>query len=305
MAPVMTRSQKNALKTVPVAPTTSTVEDISREVEQTDEVGLDEASRQLVLQGYIVNDIKPIRLLCDSGASVSFCAPEVYKRLRNPPPLHESSVEIVLGNGDVQDSMGYFKTQVILQSVPLDVTFYIMELPTSSFMAILGERFLFIRHRAILSIYDRSISFLVQEKDTTREPTRKQVSSVAVMQDRLPERTEVDQNEQLASLIGSKIPMIQESEAMMAPHVTQKHRDYSLIELVDSKRFEKIYKEHRNKRKDDEQGWLLMLSHKDIECTSDVQMIDHAEGGGERKLQPMDEVVGRGRVTTWCIYAIH
>eukprot|EP01050_Picozoa_sp_SAG11_P023894 SAG11_NODE_4939_length_1716_cov_3.914038_1_plen_152_part_00 len=85
--------------------------------------------------------------------------------------------------------------------------------------------------------------------------------------------------------------MIQESEAMMASHVTQKHCDYLLIELVDSKRFEKIYKEHRNKRKDDEQGqgWLLMLSHKDIECTSDVQMIDHADGGGERKLQPMEE----------------
>eukprot|EP01050_Picozoa_sp_SAG11_P044445 SAG11_NODE_21620_length_421_cov_2.015528_1_plen_59_part_01 len=59
-----------------------------------------------MIQGYIVNDIKPIRLRCDSGASVSFCAPEVYKRLRNPPPLYESSVEIVLGNGDVQDSMG-------------------------------------------------------------------------------------------------------------------------------------------------------------------------------------------------------
>eukprot|EP01050_Picozoa_sp_SAG11_P008571 SAG11_NODE_764_length_7290_cov_9.187596_7_plen_222_part_00 len=220
-----------------------------------------------MIHGYIVNGVKPTRLLCDSGASVSFCAPEVYKRLRNPPPPHESSVEIVLGNGDVQDSMGYFKTQVILQSVPLDVTFYIMELPTSSFMAILGERFLF-RHRAILSIYDRSISFLVQEKDPTREPTRKQVSSVAVMQDRLPKQAEEDQNEQLASLVGSKIPMIHESEAIMATHVTQKHRDHSLIEVVDSKRFEKIYKEHRYKREGDEQGWLLMLSHKEFECTS-------------------------------------
>eukprot|EP01050_Picozoa_sp_SAG11_P032281 SAG11_NODE_10419_length_833_cov_0.949591_1_plen_81_part_00 len=71
-----------------------------------------------------------------------------------------SKIEIVLGNGDVQQSQGSFTTKVILQSIPLDVTFYIMDLPSKSFAAILGETFMF-RHKAILNIYRRSISFAV------------------------------------------------------------------------------------------------------------------------------------------------
>ncbi len=102
-------------------------------------------SRQLVISGFVIGDKQPIRLLCDSGASVDFCAPEIYERLNPKPTLTPSKVEIVLGNGDIQESSESFKTQVILQSVPLDVTFYIMELPSKSFQAILGETFMF-RH---------------------------------------------------------------------------------------------------------------------------------------------------------------
>ena len=73
---------------------------------------------------------------------------------------------------------------MILQSIPLDVTFYIMDLPSKSFTAILGETFMF-RHKAILNIYRRSISFAVEEK-TSKEPVRKHVASVAAMVSQLP-----------------------------------------------------------------------------------------------------------------------
>ena len=59
---------------------------------------------------------------------MEFTTQEVYNRLRPKPKLVPSEIEIVLGNGDVQRSKGKFTTRVILQSIPLDVTFYIMEL---------------------------------------------------------------------------------------------------------------------------------------------------------------------------------
>eukprot|EP01050_Picozoa_sp_SAG11_P029900 SAG11_NODE_8609_length_995_cov_4.469866_2_plen_164_part_00 len=110
-----------------------------------------------------------------------------YDRLKPKPKLVPSEIEIVLGNGDVQRSKGKFTTRVIrLQSIPLDVTFYIMELPSKSFTAILGETFMY-RHKAILNIYNRTISFAVEELlRESKETTRKQVAGVATLLHQLP-----------------------------------------------------------------------------------------------------------------------
>eukprot|EP01050_Picozoa_sp_SAG11_P007389 SAG11_NODE_615_length_8197_cov_4.551426_3_plen_179_part_00 len=77
------------------------------------------ASRQLIISGYVIGYNQRIRMLCDSGASVDFCAPEVYERLNPKPELQPSKIEIGLGNGDIQKSSESFTMKVVLQSIPL------------------------------------------------------------------------------------------------------------------------------------------------------------------------------------------
>eukprot|EP01050_Picozoa_sp_SAG11_P001767 SAG11_NODE_81_length_17673_cov_7.702572_15_plen_225_part_00 len=194
MAPAMTRLAKalqrdNDEDETEIDPQKT---DMSNMVQSENLEPKEHTSRQLVISGFVLGDNTEIRMLCDSGASVDFCAPEVYERLRPKPKLIPLKIEIVLGNGDIQQSSGSFKTKAILQQIPSDVTFYIMELPSKWFAAILGETFMY-RHKAILNVYNRSISFAVEER-STKEGKRKHVAGVATMISELPTAPDMPRN---------------------------------------------------------------------------------------------------------------
>eukprot|EP01050_Picozoa_sp_SAG11_P025275 SAG11_NODE_5649_length_1496_cov_2.236936_2_plen_305_part_00 len=242
MAPAITRSMRNSMQKdddeeTHIDPST---DDMTNMVQSENLEPNTHISRQLIISRFIAGDKQQICMLCDSGASVDFCAPEVYERLNPRPELQPSKIEIVLGNGDIQESSGSFTTKVILQSIPLDVTFHIMELPSKSFTAILGETFMY-RHKAILNIFQRSISFAVEEK-VTKEATRKQVAGVAAMLSQLPTATDTlrsGDEKQLDTYDGYVTDLA--TEGANGRHAIERNSDdVSSIELVSTKEFNRL-----------------------------------------------------------------
>eukprot|EP01050_Picozoa_sp_SAG11_P034742 SAG11_NODE_12404_length_705_cov_1.338284_1_plen_123_part_00 len=98
MAPVTTRSAKTSQRTQQeegseINPETT---NMSNMVQLENLEPHEHTSRQLIISGFVLGDNTEIRMLCDWGASVDFCAPEVYERLRPKPELIPSKIEIVL-----------------------------------------------------------------------------------------------------------------------------------------------------------------------------------------------------------------
>ena len=91
--------------------------------------------KQFILRGSIGD--RQVRVLVDTGATISFLSRELVGKLKPKPEVKKSELSVMMGNGDTQDTNHYVEVDLVLNNTSLPGQFHLLDLP-SAFDAIAG-----------------------------------------------------------------------------------------------------------------------------------------------------------------------
>ena len=91
--------------------------------------------KQFILSGSIGDRL--VRVLVDTGATISFISKNLVARLKPTPEVLKSELSVMMGNGETHDTNHYVEVDLVLDNTSLPGKFHLLELPPA-FDAIAG-----------------------------------------------------------------------------------------------------------------------------------------------------------------------